>query len=281
MRTGRRVTQAATASSGCTETSSLPPKPPPQAVGRMRTRVGCEAEHARRLLAVHVGRLRAGRDLDRGCRGRGRWARRSRPRARCRRARRRRCGRCLPRLRRRPHGRRRHRRSCRLPRASTLSGNAACSGGAPGASAASMPVSGGSGCQAMGRSASARPSTAVAAADQRQHRLAAEAHMARREHRLVAQRGEDAEGVRAGDVGGGEDGGEAGGARLDGGEVAEREAGAGVRGADHAQPQGVGGRLVGAEDVGAGHLRPAVDAGEAGADGRSANRRRPEPVEGR
>jgi len=37
MRTGRRTFQAATATSGCTETSSLPPKPPPQPEGRMRT----------------------------------------------------------------------------------------------------------------------------------------------------------------------------------------------------------------------------------------------------
>ena len=64
MRTGRLVTHAATASSGCTDTSSLPPKPPPQAVGRMRTRDCVDAEHARGLLAVHVGRLRAGGDLD-------------------------------------------------------------------------------------------------------------------------------------------------------------------------------------------------------------------------
>ena len=64
MRTGRPVTHAATASSGCTDTSSLPPKPPPQAVGRMRTRAAVDAQHARRLLPVHVGRLRAGGDLD-------------------------------------------------------------------------------------------------------------------------------------------------------------------------------------------------------------------------
>ena len=64
MRTGRLVTHAATASSGCTDTSSLPPKPPPQAVGRMRTRDVIDAQHARRLLQVHVGRLRAGRHLD-------------------------------------------------------------------------------------------------------------------------------------------------------------------------------------------------------------------------
>ena len=37
MRTGLHVTRAATASSGCTDTSSLPPKPPRHAVGLMRT----------------------------------------------------------------------------------------------------------------------------------------------------------------------------------------------------------------------------------------------------
>ena len=37
VRTGRLVSHAATASTGCTDTSSLPPKPPPQAEGMIRT----------------------------------------------------------------------------------------------------------------------------------------------------------------------------------------------------------------------------------------------------
>ena len=64
MRTGRRVTHAASASSGCTDTSSLPPNPPPHAVGLMRTR-DCATPSTRAVSSqVHVGRLRAGRDLD-------------------------------------------------------------------------------------------------------------------------------------------------------------------------------------------------------------------------
>ena len=39
-RTGRSSSQAATASSGWTERSSLPPNPPPQAVGTIRTSAG-------------------------------------------------------------------------------------------------------------------------------------------------------------------------------------------------------------------------------------------------
>ncbi len=49
-RTGRRSTQAATASSGCTDTSSLPPKPPPQAEGMIRTASCGDAEHAGHFL---------------------------------------------------------------------------------------------------------------------------------------------------------------------------------------------------------------------------------------
>ena len=51
-------------------------------------------------------------------------------------------------------------------------------------------------------------------------------------------------------------------------QIAEREARAGVRRAHHAHPQRVGGGLVGAEPVGAGHLGPAVDARQPRADGR-------------
>ena len=145
MRTGRLVTHAATASSGCTETSSLPPKPPPQAVGRMRTRDCVDAQHACRLLPVHVGRLRAGGDLDairpvadgHGVAGLrldvgvldeggleaalGVAAASACPAATS------------------PH--------LRLPRVSTLSGDVRrAPAGAPGANAASMPDDGGSGC---------------------------------------------------------------------------------------------------------------------------------------
>ena len=63
-----------------------------------------------------------------------------------------------------------------------------------------------------------------------------------------------------------EDGDEARRARLDRVEIAEREARARMRRAHHAHPQRVGGRLVGAEQVGAGDLGPAVDARQARAD---------------
>ena len=49
---------------GCTERSSLAPKPPPTAVGRMRTCSGAMPEDLGDVVAVHVGRLRAGLDLD-------------------------------------------------------------------------------------------------------------------------------------------------------------------------------------------------------------------------
>ena len=111
-------------------------------------------------------------------------------------------------------------------------------------------------------------------ADQRQHGLAAEAHRAGRQHRLVLGIGEDAERVLARHVVRGEDRHQARGARLHRREIAEREARAGVRRAHHAHPQRVGGGLVGAEPVGAGHLGPAVDAWQAGADGRKGSARR-------
>ena len=107
-----------------------------------------------------------------------------------------------------------------------------------------------------------------ARADQRQHSLAAEAHEARRQHRLVLHPGEDAEGVLARHIFGGQDSGEAGVASLDRIEVAQRKARAGVRRAHHPQPQRLGGRLVGAELVGAGDLGPAVHPRQTCADSR-------------
>ena len=63
----------------------------------------------------------------------------------------------------------------------------------------------------------------LARADQRQHRLAAEAHMSRREDGLVAKMRKDAEGVFARHIVGGEDRDEAGRAGDDGVEIAEGE----------------------------------------------------------
>ena len=63
-RTGRSSFHAATASSGWIAMSSLPPKPPPIADGTMCTCSGSSLQDARDLVAVHVGRLRAGEDAD-------------------------------------------------------------------------------------------------------------------------------------------------------------------------------------------------------------------------
>ena len=106
----------------------------------------------------------------------------------------------------------------------------------------------------------------LARADEPEHRFAAEAHFAGREDRLVLGVREDAEGVLARHVGRRDD-------RLEPGvpgskrfEVAERERRARMRRADDAQPQRLRRRLVGAEFFAAGHLRPAVEPGNARAD---------------
>ena len=63
-RTGRSRRSAAIAISGWSDRSSLPPKPPPQALGMTRTRSVGQAEDQRELVAVHVRRLGGGEDLD-------------------------------------------------------------------------------------------------------------------------------------------------------------------------------------------------------------------------
>ena len=83
--------------------------------------------------------------------------------------------------------------------------------------------------------------------------------MAGREHRLVLRVGEDAEGVLARHVVRRQDGHEPWHARLDRRQIAQRELRARMRGADDAHPKRIGGSFVGAEQVGAGHLGPAVD----------------------
>ena len=263
------------------------PTPPPPAAAAPRRRAcrrsrrrrrsgGCararvDAQHARGLLAVHVGRLRAGGDLDAvgpgadghrvaglrldvgvldeggleaplGRRGR---ARRARP----------------PR-----------RRTCRLPRVSTLS---ATRGVDALARLAPAPrrcrTSGVAAVQAIGSSASDMPSTAA--------RVPTSASTASPRKRTwpgastgwSLSIGKDAEGVLARHVARRSGSPTRPGVRaLDRVEIAEREARAGVRRAHDAHPQRVGGGLVGAEQVGAGHLGPAVDARQARADGRHA-----------
>jgi hypothetical protein len=65
-----------------------------------------------------------------------------------------------------------------------------------------------------------------ARADERQHRLAAEAHGAGRQHRLILHAGEDTESILARHILGGKDRDQVRTARLDRLEVAQREAGA-------------------------------------------------------
>ncbi len=105
------------------------------------------------------------------------------------------------------------------------------------------------------------------------NRLAAEAHAALGQHRLVLDVGIDAEAVLPGDVLGGEHAHEA---RMPASQLVERpdgEARAGVGRAHGAQGEGVGGRCVVAEALGAGELGDAVGLGEAGADGAAGCRR--------
>ena len=90
--------------------------------------------------------------------------------------------------------------------------------------------------------------------------------MAGRQHRLVLQMREHAEGVFARHVLRREDGDEPGRCRDDGVEIAQRKFRPRMRRAHHAHPERVGGRGVGAEEVGAGDLGPAIRARKAGAD---------------
>ena len=82
---GGRAASAAIAISGCSERSSLPPNPPPQALGMTRTRSAgrprISASSSRSMYGVWVRREDLDPPVD--------HARASRPRARCRRARRR------------------------------------------------------------------------------------------------------------------------------------------------------------------------------------------------
>ena len=109
-----------------------------------------------------------------------------------------------------------------------------------------------------------RPDRGVLA-DQRQHRLAAVAHMVLGQHRLVLVCRVDADAVAARDVGGGEDTHHPGMRGLEGCQVAEPEAGVGVRRAHGLQRQAARGLQVGAERLRPGHLGDAVDLLQPGA----------------
>ncbi len=114
----------------------------------------------------------------------------------------------------------------------------------------------------------------VGVADERRHRLAAKAHEAFRQHRLVLDVGVDSESVAARHVAVGEDAHEAGEPGLEAGERTDREFGAHVGRAHDAEPQGVGGRGVGAEALGAVELGQPIDFRQPGADRATRRRRR-------
>ena len=107
-----------------------------------------------------------------------------------------------------------------------------------------MPNTGGSGVQAIGTSSSRMASTVGAVADQRHHRLAAIAHLAVGQHRLVLDVGIDAEAVER-HVGGRQHGGQAPAQRR---QVAQREARPRMRRAHDADPQRIGRNGIGAEE---------------------------------
>ena len=187
---------AAIAMSAWTARSSLPPNPPPQAVGMIRTCSGGMPEDQRDLVAIHVRRLGADADSIRSPTGGP-----SPPRARCTRARR---------TSSRPRPRRDRRAGeggvdvpAREPAADQdVAGRASWSAGAPGARAPPA-AQGGSGVQAIG-SSRRRSRRASVVADEREHRLTAMADEALGERRLVLAGRVDAVAVLAGDVGGGE-----------------------------------------------------------------------------
>ena len=173
-----------------------------------------DAEHARGLLAVHVGRLRAGR-RPRCDRARRRRAPRSRPPARYRRARRSAVSNVPSAVAAARHARPPDVAALRLPRVSTLSGRAAWIAGAPAASAARCRDSG---AAASRRSAGRHPRCSR---PPRASPTSASTASPRKRTTPGASTGwsfmlrEDAEGVLARHVLGGEDRHEPRGARLD------------------------------------------------------------------
>ena len=247
----------------------MPPKPPPQAVGTMRTALGRQPHHVAR---PRRGPCRASA-CGRGSRCGRRRAAPSRPRARYRRARRSRSRTCLRRRRRRLRSAaRRRRRASTRPSSSTLSGLSACTSGASAASAASTPdhrrlrlpgdrhlvVA-----DRLDRRRARRPGRA---------RLAAIAHLPVGQHRLVLDVGIDAEAVER-HVGRGQHApGRDARRRASRSPSVKRARAWGERTTrSHSASAGHG---VGAVDVAApSTLACAVDAGDAGADGFAGRRR--------
>ncbi len=250
--------------SGCTDRSSFAPKPPPVAAGRMRTRLWRQAQDGRRLdpvhgrglgagvdgedVAIHPGDARLGLDIgvldmgggDRGLGDVGGPGQRGGGVALAHEAARQQVAGAIRMDERRAGG-------LGLGRVEEM-GQRLPPGGEAGQIERSKPLG--------------------LAGDER-YGLAAEARPALGQRRLVGEIRDDAEAVAAGDVGGGED--------VDamrprpGGEIAEGEAGVGVRRADGADGEPAArlriGPEVGAEAVGAAHLGRPVEALGRGADG--------------
>ena len=110
-------------------------------------------------------------------------------------------------------------------------------------------------------------------ADQGDHRLAAEPHVALGQYRLILSFGKNSKLVGAGYVVGGQDREQARILPPQGRQIANRKTGSGVGRTHRPQPQGVVRRLVGAEHFAAVELGHAVDLVHRGAD-RRAHRRR-------
>ena len=155
---------------------------------------------------------------------------------------------------------------------STFPGEASWSRGADGSSAASIPISGGSGVPLDRQLVVGDRGHGRRVADERQHGLAAVPDVALGEDRLVLAGGVDPVPVVARDVVGGQDPDEARVAGADRREVADPEARMRVWRADRPQVPGAVGRQVVAEQLGPGHLGQPVRAGDARAD-RGADRR--------
>ena len=106
------------------------------------------------------------------------------------------------------------------------------------------------------------------------HGLAAEARLAFGEDRLVGEGRDDAEEVAPGDIRRGQHAQDARVGADEGVDVANVESSPVVWRADGPHPQGIGRNGIGAEGFRSGHLRCAIEPGDAGADGVTRTRRR-------
>ncbi len=141
----------------------------------------------------------------------------------------------------------------------------------------SMSRTGSCGCHSIGSSASGIAITACVFADQREHRLAAKAHLPVGQHRLILDLREDAEAV-LGHVAAVRTSTNPGCRGSHARRSPMRKRRARVRRADHAQPQRSRRRSVGTEALAAGDLGSTVQLGDARADRRPGRRLRRSPL---